>query len=91
MSEFQYKFKDGKFFTGMHDISGTEIYDGDRVVVSSDWKGISDVLGTVRFLPNRAIFVVYYDKPPRDEKSHRYGKSIHWGGMDDLRIRVLTA
>jgi hypothetical protein len=88
----QFKFKDGRLFTGALDKNGNEIYDDDRVTVNSDWHGLKDEKGTVKYIPERALFAVFFDKPDAGGASvGADGKDYNWHGFDDLDdITVLT-
>jgi len=80
-----YKFKDGRLFIGVLDKNGSEVYDGDRVMVSGDWQMVKNATGTVRYISERAMFAVYYDTPDLNGKSCADdGVNYNWDSFDDL-------
>ena len=81
-----FKFRDGRLFTGALDKNGAEIYDGDRVRVSDDWQQFKDEKGTVRYIPERALFAVFYDKRDLSGYSDKDGVNYNWDGFDDVSV-----
>jgi len=85
-----YKFKDGKIFTGIVGKDDGEVYDGDRVMVSGDWQGIKNATGVVRYIPERALFTVYFDEPDVGGLCENIdGVNYNWCGVEDLDEVIL--
>jgi len=92
MTTYEFKFKDGRLFTGYVDKNGNEIHDGDRVEASDAWLEIKAEKGSVQYIPDRALFAVYFDTPDLTGKSvGENGENWNWEGFGDLdEIALLT-
>ena len=81
-----FKVKDGRLFTGILDKNGSEVYDGDRVmVIKGAWQKIINKTGTVQYIPNRALFAVFYDAPDIGKRDKvRAGVNYNWDDFNDI-------
>ena len=85
MRTYEFKFKDGRLFTGAVDKNGTEIYDGDRVIASNEFQEVYSEKGTVRYMPERAKFAVFYDTPDVGGRSNAVdGNNYNWDDFFEL-------
>lgn len=89
---FNSKFKDGRMFTGCFDKNGKEIYDCDRVEVSSAWHKFSGEKGTVQYVPESAAFGIFYDTPDLNGSSlGADGKNNNWDEFGEFDEIVLIS